>query len=89
MHDIKVFQVNDYEWWAGRTWEEVKKAYIEMAGEDVDEDEFDGFELTDEDLNDYVVHDEDGKTCRSFREELENMISSGMWFPCFFATTEY
>jgi hypothetical protein len=85
---MKIFKLNDCDWWAGEDLESVKSAYIEEVGGDVDDDarelteaEMDSLDFVDE-LPDYGEH-------RTFREQLRRMIDSGAQFPCFFASTEY
>ena len=87
---MKVFAMNDWDWWAAETLEEAKGAYWrEMGIEDADEDFLDdAHELDEEEMNHFQFNDDDG-TKRSFREQLKNMIASGAKFPAFFASTEY
>ena len=93
--DIKVFRLNDYEWWAGETLEEVKKNYTEITGVDGEEAFDEPIEaMSAEALKSTKYHtdtkDKDGKAIViTFAEELENRIKSGQKFPCFFATTEF
>ncbi|MCU1285917.1 MAG: phiPLPE 70 [Acidobacteriales bacterium] len=89
---IKVFEVNDTEWWAGTDLESIKTAYKEITGIDPD-DEDEGFQdphaLTDEEMETLQFSDDDGSK-RSFREQLELMVAAEREkFPTMFATTEY
>jgi len=89
---VKVYQLNEYDWWAGYSLESVKKAYIKETGVPEEEAFMDEGEVSDEamdrfkywggedNLYDYPI---------TFREELQHMIDQGIEFPCFFATTEY
>ena len=98
-----VFQLNEFDWWAGNDLESVKAAYLkEMGYEDsrlMDvRDAFDEpHEVSDLDMERLKFVDGDdpinadgapGGT-RTFREQLNLMIDRGEAFPCFFASTEY
>lgn len=91
---IKVFRVNDYEWWAGADLESIRLAYKEETGIDPDSDE--GFdsprEIGEAGMN-KLIHWGDGEPeeggSRTFQEEIQRMIAAGHKFPCFFAGTEY
>ena len=86
---IKVFQLNEYEWWAGESLESVLEHYKNNVTDDPDEIEEleDAYELSDGALDKLIFNDEDGSK-RTFREELDNCIKEKQEFPCFFATTE-
>lgn len=86
---IKVFQLNDYEWWAGESLESVVEYYENNVTNDPDEMEElkDAYELSDEALDTLIFNDEDGSQ-KTFRQELENCIKEKQEFPCFFATSE-
>jgi len=86
---IKVFQLNDYDWWAARSLDEAKVDYLQMAGETEEEDTFeDAHELTDEEMERLKYTDENEQT-RTFKEQLAMMIAVGAEFPGIFASTEY
>jgi hypothetical protein len=86
---VKVFAMNDCEWWAAETLEQAKADYLKETGtEEADEPFDDPHELDEEAMDHLRFTDEDG-TSRSFREQLEKMVSDGCEFPSFFATTEY
>jgi len=89
---IKIYRLNDYEWYAGETLEECVKFAIDMTGLD-EEDVLDGpleiiEPLTQEQMVKTIFVDEDG-TKISFTERLQNLIDNGEEFPQFFATTEW
>lgn len=96
---IRVFQMNDMEWWAGEgTPEEMLAAYMAETGVSREEatDDPDGLPspLTDEEMESEMMvetDDDDQPTGRktSFRAVLDGMIASGQKFPCLFACTEY
>jgi hypothetical protein len=91
MSEIKVFRVNDYEWWAGADLESIRTAYKDHTGIDPDSDE--GFdsprEITEAGMSKIVICD-DGpeKIEQTFRQYLDEMIALNKPFPCFFAGTE-
>jgi hypothetical protein len=85
---MKVFAMNDFDWWAAETLEEAKLGYLKERGmEEADGPFDDPHELDEEAMNHFQFNEDDGK--RSFREQLERMVSSGQKFPAFFASTEY
>jgi hypothetical protein len=87
MADIKVFKLNDCDWWAASDLEAAKAAYIEQTGE---EDFDDAYELSDHQMEFLKFRrDDDNHTEVSFKEELERRLRDGETFPCFFASTEY
>lgn len=94
---VKVFEVNDCEWWAGDcTPEELLAAYMKETGcshEDATGDVDDlPRPLTDEEMDTLkfrLVDDAtDTNTTCTFREYLARMVEEGEQFPRFFATTE-
>ena len=84
---MKVFQMNDCEWWAAEDLESAKKACMEATGLPEDEACDDPHELSDEAMNRLIFHD-DNET-RTFKEQLDRMIVEGTEFPVFFAMTEF
>lgn len=89
MNKVKVFKLNDYEWYAGYDLESCIKCAIKMTGMTEEEVVDDPFEETQESLDLLVFYDEDDDEKRSFSEELELRIERGEKFPDFFAGTEY
>jgi hypothetical protein len=96
---VKVFQINDCEWWAGENLETISSAVAEMYGyPSVANCKADGVidadaEALEDALLDkltfvYDVGEPTSRKC-SFRERLEELITSGETVPCFFASTEY
>jgi hypothetical protein len=94
---IGVFQLNDYEWWAGSDLEGVKAEYTKQTGCGEEDDAFDDpYELSDAEMDKllftYYENDDErpeNKRTRTFREELDRAIAEGQTFPCVFAGTEY
>ena len=86
---MKVFAMNDCDWWAAETLEAAKAAYLKETGLEEADDPFDDpHELTPEEMDRLRFHSKDWAV-RSFQEQLDWMIASGQDFPAFFASTEY
>ena len=71
---VKIFNMNDFDWWVGADLESVKKAYLEETGLDAEE-AFESDvpeELSDADLDRLRFHDDpdDRSKIISFREQL-------------------
>lgn len=101
---IKIFNMNDYDWYAAETVEDALKEMAETLSCGTDPDDIaemrreyqvkNPVELTDEDMDrlKYIDTDENDDPegdPRTFREQLAKMISEGDKFPCMFASTEY
>lgn len=95
---LKIFEINDCEWWAGDCSEtEMLAFYMAETGcshEDSTGDaEILPSVITDEALNSLTFTiDEDGNFLNpplTFRQRLDQMVEQGYSFPCFFAATEY
>lgn len=91
MAEIKVFAINDCEWWAGHDVESVKSAFI-AAGYG-DESSFDDpREVLNPEMRTLTFVDDlsDERSAKStFQEHLDLMVAQGRECPCFFASTEY
>lgn len=96
---IKIFQMDDYTWYAGETAESCILKMMEDTGmtrEDIlcDDEDFPA-EISDEQYDKYYFLEDDAEgnerkgEKKTFRQKLDEMIESGAKFPCFFATTEY
>jgi hypothetical protein len=97
---IKIFTMNDSEWYAGASADDALKGMAENLGfEDIEacraEYCTDGpiVELDEDELETKTFVDEaedgsDGEK-RTFRAQLTQMIANGEEFPCFFASTEF
>jgi len=99
---MKIFAMNDCDWYAGATAEDALKAMAEnLDFSDVEEcrKEYctDGqiVELSEEALDGSIYVEEDdadgpgsGVVRRTFRQQLKQMLANGETFPTFFATTE-
>lgn len=76
---LKVYRMNEYEWWADYSEEEARKNYIEFTGEE------DGIEDMEEEarMDTLKYKDEDMKVAITFAEQLARSPIQGL-----FATTE-
>lgn len=86
---VKVFKLDDYEWWAGYSLQGCIDAAREQAGADCYEDaETEGRELTEHEMRTLLFTHEDGKQ-EYFFARLFDMVAAGEQFPQVFASTEY
>jgi len=83
---IKVFRLNEYEWWAGKDLKSVKKHYLEVTGVPPEEAFDDPYELSDADMEEFKFHCDDYEC--SFKSQLTRMKRRGVKFPSAFAFTE-
>ncbi len=100
---IKVYAMNDCDWYAAASLEDAKKCMAENfnfkttpkgIAEMCEEcGVTDPEELDDEDMSSRMFSveqdDSNGHETTSFRGRLDQMIAAGDEFPCFFASTEY
>ena len=89
---IKIFQMDECDWWAGESLAACTADYIEQLGSDETLD--DPHELSDEDIDRLIFTEDDGRSLRNgtqkpFRQKLEEMVKEGCQFPQMFASTEY
>jgi hypothetical protein len=97
----RVFQMNDYEWWMGRSLDEVCRCYVEAQACSEDDckqyglfDRAEVRELTDAELDrlQYInrfADRGDPNRKRTFRAELERRLKVDRpEYPAFFATSE-
>jgi hypothetical protein len=89
---VRVFKLNDYEWWAGYDLDSIRVDYLKQTGVHPDSElGFDGPQEIPEDAMltlRYYYDESDLSKSRSFREELDLLIANGQNFPCFFGGTE-
>lgn len=85
---IKVFALDDIEWWAGESLKSCLEEARRQAGADCYPESSDQHEVSDEAMQVLIFEDEDG-TRRTFAEQLLREIASGASFPCIFAATEW
>lgn len=97
---VKIFAMNDCDWYVGKDADDALKGMAENLGcKDVEEcrSEYciDGpiVELGEDELDARVFVDEDldgeNQVKRTFREQLSLMVAEGDTFPCMFASTEF
>jgi len=93
---LKVFALNDYEWWVGYDLESVKKAYLKETQISEDEAFENPRELTKKEMTSKfirIVEEEELNYAKAgkytFAEFLELMSKNENKFPCMFACTEY
>lgn len=102
MAEIKVFQMNDSDWYAAETAEEATREMALTLGYDATPEsiaemckdcEVEPLALDEAALDRLRFREEDDETgetlWRSFRERLAKMTAEGAPFPIFFASTEY
>ena len=89
---MKIFRMNDCEWWIGASLEDCIADYVKFTG---DRDGLDDpWELDQQALESLQFHDSDetgsltGVT-RTFKEQRDVEIEKGGDFPRLFASTEY
>ena len=85
---IKVFQLDDIEWWAGESLEACVAEGRRQCGDDCYSDEGYQGEVSPEAMQRLKFLDDDG-TMRTFAEELARRIAAGATFPQPFAASEY
>ena len=91
---IRVFRINDYDWYAGRDLDEVKAFVLEQSGMREDEAFDNPCELSDEAMSKLRFRPTDesdlpADSTITFAERLGEMIKDGCEFPAFFASTEW
>ena len=85
-HNVKVFRLNLFDWWAAYDLASVKSAYLVETGvarkEAFDEEE----ELPQDAMNTVRIYpNPHAKESSTFQEELTRMVDEGQEFPCYFA----
>jgi hypothetical protein len=85
-HNVKVFRLNLFDWWAGYDFASVKPAYLLQTGvakgeafDEVEELPPDAMKTVRIYANPYA------KESSTFQEELARMVAEGREFPCYFA----
>lgn len=85
IEEIKVYRLSEYEWIAARNIEEARKFYIDLTGEEPDEDFV--HKLNEMELKTTAYKDELGRIV-TFKEDIETYIKNNIKIPCIFATNE-
>lgn len=90
MYNIKIFQTSSTpDWFAATCLQEAIQCVKDTYGaSDLEEFVDDAYQVPDADL-DKLVYIESEDVKRTFREQLNKMLTDGSRFPCLFASTEY
>lgn len=88
MTTIKVFALDDIEWWAGESLEACIAEGRRQCGPECYDESSEQYEVSPEAMRRLMFVDEDGAE-RTFAEELERLVASGAKFPCSFAAEDY
>ena len=90
---IKIYKMNDIDWWVDYSEWEAKENYINWVCESVgvlrDEVDAHARELSNDELHHLKYYDGYDDQKRTFYEQLQIMINRKEKFPCFFASTEW
>lgn len=89
---IHVYQLNACDWYAGADYTSCVRLYLdEMDGEEELLEDGSAVPLTDRQMEYAIFTDNSGDVLidRSFREELDRLITTGVTFPVMFASTEF
>lgn len=89
---MRIFQVNDCDWWMAESAEQARNSAIEAYGGDDDDcvlplEEIEEVSATE--MERLKFHDEDEEETRTFKEQLAKRIREGAAKPEIFASTEY
>lgn len=85
-HNVKIFRLNPFDFWAGYDLKSVKSAYLRETGA-AKEAFYEEEELSQEAMKTLRVYPNPyAKESRTFQEELARMVARGQAFPCHFAT---
>lgn len=84
---MKIFKIDETEWWIGESFESVREAVQSQHGLDDDHLE-DMREVTEEEMG-IAYFDVDTACSRTYAEQLQIEVEAGGEFPRLFATTEY
>jgi hypothetical protein len=88
-HNVKIFRLNPFDWWAGYDLKSVKLAYLRETGA-VKEAFHEEEELPQQAMKTLRVHQNPyARESRTFQEELDRMVAGGQEFPCYFASRHH
>lgn len=85
---IRVYRMDDMEWWAGESLAACVDEGRSQCGPDCYDDPSEQYELSDEQMQRHKFIDEDGSQ-RTFAEELARRVAAGETFPQPFAAEEW
>ena len=86
--DIKIFQVDDYDYVAAESLGQAMEWYLQYTGITKEECGDDQCELSDARMNRMIFVEDSGER-NTFKKKLWQMIKAGAEFPCLFACSEY
>ena len=91
---MKIFNMNDVDWYAGETGEECLKelqSVAEYTDEEIQELIGDGYpvEVPEDKMKKMKFYNEETDKTNTFQEELQRLIDLDETFPRFFASTEW
>jgi hypothetical protein len=88
---MRVFRVNDCDWWMAKDARQARDAAVSFYGNGQDDvyalDEI--AEVSEEAMDRLKLGDEDDGKTRTFREQVAKRINDGVTKPEIFASTEY
>jgi hypothetical protein len=85
-HNVKVFRVNLFDWWAGYDFASVMSAYLAESGMAKEEPFDDEEELPQDAMKTVRIYPNPyANESSTFQEELARMVAEGQEFPCSFA----
>ena len=85
---IKVFALDDIEWWAGESLEACLAAARDQCGDECYREAWCQHEVSEAGMHRLIFLDEDGSK-RTFAEELQRRVDAGEQFPCLFAAEDW
>lgn len=88
---MKVFRLNDYEWWSGEDLESCVAAAMAQYEVTREEAADDPIEVTEAQMDSLTIDDSrdgDGSAIVTYRQYLDRLVAGGQKFPCFFAGDE-
>lgn len=89
MTNIRIYALDDTDWWAGESLQAcIAEARAQCGAGSYCDAEEEGYELTDEQMQRFVFHDDDDEA-RSFAAQLERELAEGGTFPRLFASTDF
>lgn len=86
---LKVFALDDIEWWVGESLEACLAAARAEAGDDCYREPSDQHEVSPAAMHKLKFIDDEDNCTRTFAEQLEREIARGGSFPRIFAATDF
>lgn len=88
MSEVRVYRMDDMEWWAGASLADCVAEGRRQCGDECYPDDDEQHELSDAEMQRLTFVDEDGSK-RTFAEELARRIAAGETFPQQFAAEDW